>query len=260
MIEAANNGPRAWTNRQYWAMIGLAVVAHFALVWIFGEKQIPVPRLAIKVPRLTLTGDQDELIQLKDPTLFALPQAEDFGANSDNAHINYARKDFTYREEPHWLAYGESRLGAVLGNYLATNDFKGWALDFKPEPEPPRLAVPSPAILPKQSTIRRRGELADRTLLTPLKLPDWPEPDVIVPSKVQVVVDQRGRVISTILLPPDYGLEHEGHDDLADQFALEASRTVRFSPTNHFTIGQLIFNWHVISPLTTKTNTVPARP
>jgi hypothetical protein len=46
-------------------------------------------------------------------------------------------------------------------------------------------------------------------------------------------------------------LEAAGHDDAADQRALELAGTLRFAPSSRLTFGKLIFNWHTVPPAAT---------
>jgi hypothetical protein len=91
-------------------------------------------------------------------------------------------------------------------------------------------------------------------LLAPLVLTNWPEANLIAASKIQVLVDTTGNVISAILLPADYGYETEARDEGADQMALQLARAARFVPRDQISIGQMVFNWHVVPPPVTATN------
>ena len=72
--------------------------------------------------------------------------------------------------------------------------------------------------------------------------------DVIAPSKVQLLVNEAGNVISAVLLPPDSGYIAADQYDRADQRALELARAARFAPSSRLTIGRMIFNWHTVPP------------
>ena len=98
---------------------------------------------------------------------------------------------------------------------------------------------------------RITGELAQRQWLNPVSLTNWPYADVIAPSRIQVLVDESGYVVSAALLPPDNPGETANHYDLADKSALESARAARFSPASHLTRGQLIFNWRTVPPAAT---------
>jgi hypothetical protein len=81
-----------------------------------------------------------------------------------------------------------------------------------------------------------------------MNLPSLPFADVIAPSRVQVLVDEAGDVVSAIVLPSDNNLEALSHYDTADQRALELARAARFAPSPRLTIGQMIFTWHTVPP------------
>ena len=129
---------------------------------------------------------------------------------------------------------------------MATNHSGDWALNFKPAPQFSTPEPPPIPDLPSISTLHLRGELARHQWLNPQPLPDWPNADVIAPSKIQVVVDSAGRVQSAVLLPPDYGLESATRDNQADQTALRIAIAARFSPAPQTFVGQMIFNWHAV--------------
>ena len=59
-------------------------------------------------------------------------------------------------------------------------------------------------------------------------------------------MDTAGRVLSAVLLPPDYGLESATRNPQADQTALRIAIAARFSPAPQTFVGQMIFNWHAI--------------
>jgi hypothetical protein len=73
---------------------------------------------------------------------------------------------------------------------------------------------------------------------------------VIAPSKVQLLVNESGNVVSAVLLAPDSGFTAADQYDQADQRALELARTARFAPSSRLTVGRMIFNWHTV-PVTT---------
>jgi TonB family protein len=58
----------------------------------------------------------------------------------------------------------------------------------------------------------------------PGPLPDWPFPDVLARTEVQVMVDGQGRVLSAVVLG-ESGLP------AADARALQAAHAIQFGPT-----------------------------
>ena len=122
---------------------------------------------------------------------------------------------------------------------MQTNRFATFKFDLKP---PPRFTVPLVPLEPKfaeTSTLRIEGDLAQRPLLTPMKLPSWPYADVIAPSRVQVLVNAAGEVVSAVLLPSNNSSEVRDAD--ADQRALELARAARFAPASRFDHRQIDF-------------------
>jgi hypothetical protein len=97
--------------------------------------------------------------------------------------------------------------------------------------------------------------LTQRRLVTSINPLDLTYNDVIAPSRVQVLVDLAGKVISTVLLPSDSGAEALGHWEFADQRALTLARAAHFTPGSQMTFGELIFNWHTLP--TTNHNASP---
>jgi hypothetical protein len=105
-----------------------------------------------------------------------------------------------------------------------------------------------PPAFTENSTLRIEGELAQRPWINPVGLTNLPYADVIVPSRVQVLVDALGDVVSAVLLPPDDSEVAASHYDAADQRALELARAARFAPSSRLAIGRLIFNWRTVAP------------
>jgi hypothetical protein len=213
---------------------------------VFSDKKPPVIRAVTSVPGLRLASAADRYIRLTDPTLFALPHPGDFVNAVWNQPRVPARPQFSPAEPSGALALDPHALGQSFGRYLATNQFAAWTPDFSPEPRFSQPVPPATWALPTRSAVRLRGELTRRPLVTPLAVPDWPAADIIAPSKVQVLVNPAGEVVSAILLAPDAGYETAPHDDLADQRALEIARAARFAPASRTTLGQIIFTWHTV--------------
>ena len=234
-----------WPQKRWLTFVALVFGAQVAVIFALGEKQFPPPRAVTSVPQLTLADRSSELIALDDPTLFALPRANDFSLK-------------IYTSPPpdiHWTGpAGElpspavESLGAVFTRFMRTNPFAAPSLDFKPEPELSGPVLPLPPAFTENSTLRIEGELAQRPWLNPVSLTNWPYADVIAPSRVQVLVDAFGDVVSAVLLPPDDPEMAASHYDVPDQRALELARAARFAPSSHLTIGQLIFDWRTVAP------------
>jgi TonB family protein len=232
-----------WTRARWLKLIALVFALHIALIFLFGERQPIVPRAVTHAPMLKLANDAGELLALNDPTLFALPHQRDFASAVWLQTPAVPPPHFGWTEDPRFLTLPADGLGVIFGQFMQTNTFASYPLDFKPAPE---LRVPVLLIEPllaQTSTLQIEGGLAQRQIPGQINLPAWPFPDVLAPSLVQVLVDTAGNVISTVLLTPS------GYD-IADQRALELARTLRFKPASHLAVGRIIFNWHTLPVVT----------
>ncbi|HAO79238.1 MAG TPA: hypothetical protein DCQ92_09725 [Verrucomicrobia subdivision 3 bacterium] len=238
-----------WSRSRWIFLIAFVLAAHVAFIFIFGTKKQIAPRAVTNVPQLQLADDASELIALDDPTLFALPHANDFASAVWLRTPTNEPPSFGWTEAPRWLKLDAEKLGAAFNEFMQTNRFAEFQLDFKPEP---RLAEPVLPVefAPQNSTLQISGDLAQRRLLNQINLPSLPHNDVLPPGKVQALVDAAGNVVSVVLLEAS-GLE------LADTNALAFARTARFAPAAQLTFGELIFNWHTVPAAATNTNANP---
>jgi hypothetical protein len=249
---------KGWSQKRWLAVIVVIFAAHVALIFILGEKGEIVPRPVENAPSLKLANDSDELLALNDPSLFALPNPKDFASSVWLKMPDVKQPSFRFMESPRWLPLSAENLGATFQQFMQTNYFAGYQLDFKPQPKLSEPVLPMEPALAQSSTIQIVGELTQRRLLNEINPPSLPFNDVIPRSIVQVLVDAAGNVVSAVLLPSENSLEAAGHYDAADQHALEIARAARFAPSPRLTFGRLIFNWHTI-PLAT-TNSSAASP
>ena len=237
-------------------LIALIYAAHVILLFTFGARKQIVPRPVTHVPTLRLTEGAGDWLALNDPTLFVLPHQKDFAAAIRTQTPVLKQPSFRWIEPDGELPSPGEELGTVFNEFMRTNRFPELELQLKPPLKLSAPGLPIEPVLAQTSTLVIQGDIARRPLLNQINLPSLPYNDVIVPSKVQVVVDAPGNVVSTVLLPSDNPVEAAGHFDDADRQALELARTARFAPAPHLTIGRLIFNWHTVP--VTSTNE-PAR-
>jgi TonB family protein len=146
---------------------------------------------------------------------------------------------FQWTEAPSFLPINTASLGAIFTAFMQTNSFPSAELDFKPEPQliPPQAPVPT--VLPQNSTWQLTGEIAGRKILSAVSAPVLAVNDVIAPSRVQLLVDKNGNVVSVLLL------ETSGYDP-ADQTALALARRLRFVPSEKLMFGEILFNWQTV--------------
>jgi hypothetical protein len=236
---------RPWPLSRWLLFIVLVLIAHLALIFTFGARKLVKPRAVTNVPRLELAAGSSEWLKLNDPTLFALPSLDGFAGP---AWLTPPRVQFhalEWTEPPRWLQLPVGELGAVFSQFMETNHFARFKFELKP---PPQFTVPLVPLEPKfakTSTLRIEGDISQRPLRTPMKLPTWPRADVVAPSRVQVLVNAAGEVVSAVLLPANNSVEI--HDPEADQRALELARAARFAPGPRLALGKLIFNWHTVA-------------
>ena len=245
-----------WTLRRWLMLVVLVFAAQVGFIFALGERHFKLPHAVTNAPQLRLADNSSDLVALYDPTLFALPHANDFASAVWLQTPAVPLAPFHWNEPLCWLPLASNKLGAVFGEFMRTNQFAALPLDFKP---PPNLSAPMVQFQPafaEDSTLLIEGDLAQRRLLAPLTLTNWPYPDVIAPSRVQVLVDAAGEVVSAVLLPSDNPDEAANRYDAADQRALELARTARFAPAARLTVGLLIFDWRTVPPPATN---APAR-
>ncbi len=242
-------GGGTWTRSRWLTLVALVFAAHILLLFAFGGRKQIVPRAVTNVPTLNLADNSSEWLALNDPTLFALPHQKDFASAIWLPVPTNEPPPFRWTEDPRWLLLPADELGLAFNQFMRTNRFAGIELQLK---SPVKLSAPGLPVesAPAQtSTLQIQDDLAQRRLLDPINLPSLPYNDVIAPSKVQVVVNAAGNVVSAVSLPSDNPLETAAHYDAADQRALELARAARFAPSSRLTIGRMIFNWHTV-PMT----------
>ena len=242
--EPAGNG--SWTLGRWLMFIALIYAAHVILLFTFGARKPIASRPTANVPALQLAQEAGEWFALNDPTLFALPHPRDFGSAIRMQTPALNPPSFHWTETNGWLSLSTGDLGTVFSGFMQTNRFTDMELQLKPPLKLNEPGLPGEPVLAQTSMLLIQGDIARRPLLNPMEVPSLPYNDVIAPSRVQVVVDPSGNVISTVLLPSDNPLEAAGHFDDADRRALELARAARFAPAPHLSIGRLIFNWHTV--------------
>lgn len=232
-----------WSRQRLFFFIALALAAHLALIFIFGTRKPVVPRPVTNVPQLRLADSSSEAIALNDPTLFALPHVRDFGSPVWLKMPRIPQPSFRWTEPPKYLLPTADHPGAAIHEFMQTNRLSEFKLNFKPEPQFAGPGLSIAPTLPQDSTFKITGGLSKRPLLAHPALLSLPYDDVIQPSRVQVLVDPAGDVLSAVLLD-------SSKLDAADQQALDLALALRFAPAAQLTLGDIIFNWHTV-PLST---------
>jgi hypothetical protein len=240
-----------WPWRKIFFLVLLALLIHVALICFFGTIKQIIPRTVTRVPRLQLVGDANPFIALNNPALFALPNPRDFSSAIWLRVPVVVSPSFRWDESPQWLSLAPVNPAAAFQQFLQSNVVAQIQLMAKPPPAMPPPSVSLGAALPSGSTFKIVGSLARRMVLNPAALPSLPYDNVIPPSKVQVLVDTTGHVISAILLPLTDSMEAVERYDAADQAALGVARGLHFTPAKQLAFGEIIFHWHTIPALQT---------
>ena len=236
-----------WSRTRWFVLLMLAVAAHFAFVFLFGAKKATAPRAVTNVPQLHIAESDNEFIALNDPTLFAQPHgALDFEPVAWRLPPGISPPTFHWTEPAPFLPVAEKVLGADFNGFLQTNRFAKLTLDFKPQPQFAEPTIILASSLPQTSTAQLVGGLAGRQWLNLPAIPIIAYNDILPPSRVQLLVDTSGNVISTVLLD-------SSEWDTADQQALQLARTAKFNPAPAPALGEMIFNWHTLPNTSTNT-------
>ncbi len=233
------------SSSRRWALIALVFVAQIGLIAALSDRKPVAPGPSAPEIKLRLAADSSELLALRDPTLFALPQPQGFAGAAWLKIPTVPFQPYRWTEPPRLLPLRSEDLGLAFAQFMLTNRFEGVTFETRPAPNlptpvAPRIGGPPPT----GSTLRAADDLAGRRLLNPPELPSWAGADLLTNTVVQVLVDTNGYVMSITLLPPGCG------DPKADQLALELARAARFEPRSGaapaLTIGSLIFEWHTV--------------
>jgi hypothetical protein len=248
---APRPGKAGWGWRRMAWLIFLACLIHIGLIVSLGSKKNPVPRTVTNAPQLRLASRADELVQLENPALFALPNPRDFATEVWSKAPETISPSFRWTETPRWLPLNGSHLGAIFSQFMQTNTFAPPLLNFKAAPQFLLPAANILSALPIGSRLQVSQTLATRGLLFQPALPSLPVNDAIAPSHVRVLVDMTGNVLSTILLPSGNSVEAASRSDEADSQALALARSLRFKPAEELNFGEVTFYWHTIPALAT---------
>ena len=245
MDEPGPQYDEGWSRKRILFLIALAIAVHIGLIFAFGAKKPFVPKPVTGAPQLQLAQSPDELMELDNPALFALPNPRDFAAAIWQQAPVVPSPSFRWKAAPGELTLPDpGNLGAAFNGFMQTNQFGNFQLDFKPPPLLVELLAPASPALPQSSVLQISGALAQRRLLAKPALPSLEFNDVIAPSKVQVTVDQTGNVISAVLLPADNAIEATGRSSKGDTNAVALALSLKFAPAAQLMFGEVTFYWH----------------
>jgi TonB family protein len=228
-----------WSSKKLLIFILFAFAIHLAFVFVLGTKRPIQPRPATDAPHFQFTETADELIALEDPTLFAQPHLVDYVPAVWRKTPDLPQLPTRWTEPPPFLAPAVETWGATFRVFMASNELGQMPLNFKPSPAFSVPKIDFSTALPQASLLQITGDVSRRTLKESILVPTLKWNDVIAPSRVQVLVNPQGNVVSYVLL-------QSSEYDKADQAALELARQAKFEPGPSLDLGEMIFHWHTV--------------
>jgi len=243
-----------WSSRRWWSWVFLFFAMQVLVVLWLGVRGPPKVRPAGPEQILRfLPAASSEWLALNDPTLFALPHAQGFSPRPGPGSATSAAPVFEWAEDPDWLLMSTTRLGVIASADSSVGDLVRAVVPaalpaFRAAPD---LSLEDP--LPEHSRLRVEDDLAARAMLTPFACPDPTNGDLLVNTRLQLLVDAWGRPRSVTLL------ESSG-SPVADESALAFARSARFAPLPGADLeaetspaalarlawGTLIFDWRTL--------------
>lgn len=241
----------AWGRARWWTALAFVALAQVALIYWLSDRRPAVRREPAPSPTLGLLGPGAAgLLELTDPTLFALPGRRGLSGPAWLEPWRPELRAVDWTEPPRWLPLPVVELGGSLRAFLRTNESKPPSVPSRPLPELTQPGL-TPVAFNEASRLRVGGDLAAPDLLTPIQLRDQEATDLLTNSIVQVLVSAAGAPVSATLL------QRSGSPE-ADQFALQQARFARFrplpaaeppnSPSGALRWGTLTFEWSTVAP------------
>jgi hypothetical protein len=248
-----------------WAAVALVFAAQIAALFWFGNPPPTQRNHATAGPKMSLlTNRWDELLALQDPTIFALPHANNFSGAAWLRITNQEFQPTNPSEPPRPLPLSTEQLGATFTAFMQTNPAPRIQTVIATGLRLVDLGVDLPSMrsVVTASTVRVEGELAKRHLLEPLQLPPQASSDVLRNTEVQLFVDALGNTFSPVIV------SRSGDDDVDALALTNFAKNAKFEPlqanarpgasSEAMTFGKLIFEWQTIPRA--QTNAPPANP
>jgi hypothetical protein len=254
----------SWPLRRWSICVLLVLAIQVGSIFWFSERPLshsapPPAQTSLRY----LERPSVEWLSLLDPTLFALPNRQNF---SGLAWLRIPRQELPvieWSEPTNWLALSTANLGKTWGHsgprgasFIPQNAMETEPLMKIPVPE--ALPFPSESVFHLQESPGQKI-----TLLQPLKLRSWPSAEILSNTVVSAMVDAEGIPNSAALLA------RCGSPD-ADRYAVDQVSQARFSAKTGATsvpgpLGGLrwvtiVFEWRTELAAATNTPTATAVP
>jgi TonB family protein len=239
-----------------WGFLFLLLLHAFAIFW-FGERRGVVPFAQKPAAFLFLSSDLatdrrlTESIALRDPTLFALPNARGFSGGAW-LRLQPATPKLTNWAAPlEWLTWPADQLGNSLSDYLSTNrPSEETLLNSLRVTAPPEVRIPDVPVI-THTLVSAQGPLARRKISRTPVLPSASGTDLLPQTTLAVSVNGDGAVRSAAVIGTS-------GSEAADDDAIDAAREFEFEPLPIRdararelappTMGRLVFTWHIVLP------------
>jgi TonB family protein len=204
-----------------------------------------------------------ELLDIDDPTLFALPHTRGFSGGAWMKAPAFRHRSEDWTEPPRFFALPVDELGTAFAEFVGTNVVGASVLSDKPAPRLSEV-VGSPAPLPARSAIRLEDGLAGRVIISAPDVPSVPHTDILAATVVEVSVKRSGFVFSATVF-------RSSGSKMADQTALDLARAIHFkpvmktdtvSPSDPVALnwGRIVFQWLTVETPATNNPVAGAAP
>jgi hypothetical protein len=245
-----------WTFLRWAIFAAIIFAAQLAVFLLLGRTATVAKTNFRSAPALIVQQPSQEVLDLENPTLFALANPRGFSGKAwlQVAPMKYERSDWS--EPERWLELSTDELGSALRQLIETNG----SLSFLAQKVEPRNALPRFHVFDftnEISTFHINGALSQRNLLNPFDLPSWQRPELLTNSVVEVTVNAPGFVNTATLLA-------SSGDKKADDLAISLSKRARFEPFPlskrkidplNILSGQIIFEWQTMLSVETNSST-----
>lgn len=237
----------SWSFQRRGLLVLIVLVAHVGVLFAVSDRRHAKPRPPAPSLAVTRLTDSGELLELSDPTLFALPHYRSFAGQTWLTNPTVGFPQFYWSEPPRLLSLPVEGLGEMFARFQQANTPAPFDFTARtPETMKPFILSETPSLLSARSRLRLAGELQHRRLLASPDLPSWPAADLLTNSVVRALVGADGLVVSPALEAGSGSAE-------ADQFALNQARVARFAPLpageKKIGLGVMIFEWQTV-PIT----------
>jgi hypothetical protein len=240
----------SWTRGRFLGVVGVLFVLQAGLIFLFGDHSQSQPWLSPRSVRFRALGasvSEDQLMRqffVGDPAVFPLPNPHGFSGRDwlDQQPPEYQSENQI--EPPIWLNLDTTRLGTnfpILPS--GAEPILSGLTDQQARHDEPLPDFLAPEMIPTQSVFRLDGGLSERLLGAAPALRNWPSPQLLTNSAVQIAVDPAGEVVATRLDARCGWAE-------ADAEALAKARALRFrpSPSAGTRWGEAVFQWQTTAP------------